>query len=90
MNGEYDRSIRDLSTSIEMNSHYAQARVLLAIVYVATGDYTRALIELQRAATMDNTSFTAGLTGLVPALSGDQGSALKLVQHLLESPIGDR
>ncbi len=81
---EYDRAVRELSAAIETNSCPSWARTLLSIVYIATGDYSRALVELRRAATTDNTSLTIGLTGMAFSLSGDRKTAIRLVKHLIE------
>jgi tetratricopeptide (TPR) repeat protein len=80
---QYDLDIQQCEKTVEMDPNYAPALLDLGMIYMRTGDYTRALAQFERAqAIAGDTSVVLSYLAQVRALSGNQSEARKILRRL--------
>jgi DNA-binding winged helix-turn-helix (wHTH) protein/TolB-like protein/Flp pilus assembly protein TadD len=82
----YDRAIDAYRKVLDLEPGFERARMRLGMVYVAQGDFGRAIREFKEARRLSapDPSYLDGLLGYAEGLSGDKAGARKLLSELTE------
>jgi tetratricopeptide (TPR) repeat protein len=82
----YDEAIRQLEKTLQMDATFGMAHMVLAEADAQTGQFDRALVEINKAAGLPGGGAAAVRTdvGYILALAGRRGDARKVIDELIE------
>jgi len=80
---QFDPAVEQLRKTIDLDSNYFQAHLVLGVVYDQKGQLTQSIAELQKAASLAPCNQVLGELGRAYAISGKRREAQKVADGLI-------